>query len=67
MSLLLYTNMCIIFYPDVDECNENNALCGQLCINTNGTYMCACNDGYFLRSDGQTCNGNIIMQSTTKQ
>ena len=32
-------------------------MCQHICINTNGSYMCDCNEGYALTSDGRTCRG----------
>ena len=42
----------IEFCIDVDECSESIsplAICprGSRCINTNGSYTCTCNAGYF--------------------
>ncbi|XP_054652213.1 complement component C1q receptor-like [Dunckerocampus dactyliophorus] len=31
---------------DIDECQRSNACRGHLCINTQGSYMCACQDGF---------------------
>ena len=48
-----------IFYLDVDECssNETNS-CQFACINTVGSYKCACPTGYHLSADGKKCEGN---------
>ncbi|XP_030639723.1 complement C1r-A subcomponent [Chanos chanos] len=46
---------------DVDECSspnpedESGPLCSQICLNTVGSYLCACNHGYQLRPDQRTC------------
>uniref|UniRef100_A0A8C5SYN5 Epidermal growth factor-like protein 7 n=1 Tax=Laticauda laticaudata TaxID=8630 RepID=A0A8C5SYN5_LATLA len=40
---------------DVDECAMGKHGCSQLCINTAGSYRCACHPGYELHADGQTC------------
>ncbi|XP_068697609.1 mucin-like protein [Montipora foliosa] len=40
---------------DIDECNEERA-CNQVCINTPGSFVCDCLNGYTLHSDGKTCN-----------
>uniref|UniRef100_A0A3B3DJ15 complement subcomponent C1r n=1 Tax=Oryzias melastigma TaxID=30732 RepID=A0A3B3DJ15_ORYME len=44
---------------DVDECSApetgNGPLCSQICLNTLGSYLCACHHGYELRSDQSTC------------
>ena len=44
---------------DIDECQEGAHLCDQTCINTVGSYMCQCNDGYTLSVDGTTCVGKV--------
>ncbi|XP_070560576.1 epidermal growth factor-like protein 7 [Ptychodera flava] len=40
---------------DIDECDENNGACQQVCVNTGGSYHCECDEGYKLRNDGRTC------------
>lgn len=45
------------FCTDIDECASGQ--CGQLCVNTIGSFICSCNPGYTLDNDGKTCNGNI--------
>ncbi|RZB39105.1 CUB, FXa inhibition, and/or EGF CA domain containing protein [Asbolus verrucosus] len=48
---------------DVDECASLFHECEQICINTVGSYKCACNPGFELHSDGKTCNetcGGIV-------
>ncbi|XP_072536022.1 complement C1r-A subcomponent-like isoform X1 [Salminus brasiliensis] len=46
---------------DVDECSspvsseDSGPLCSQICLNTLGSYQCACHHGYQLRGDGRTC------------
>ena len=47
----------IIIVTDIDECLEENHSCQHICINTNGSYVCDCNEGYALTSDGRTCRG----------
>ncbi|XP_070575545.1 multiple epidermal growth factor-like domains protein 6 [Ptychodera flava] len=34
---------------------EANLLCDHICLNTSTGYRCACNPGYRLESDGQSC------------
>ncbi|XP_048010208.1 complement C1r-A subcomponent-like [Megalobrama amblycephala] len=44
---------------DIDECSsicvENDPPCSHICLNTLGSYLCACHHGYTLRSDHRTC------------
>ena len=35
-------------YLDVNECQMLNGGCEHHCINTNGSYVCKCNKGFFL-------------------
>ncbi|XP_065067753.1 hemicentin-1-like isoform X2 [Rhopilema esculentum] len=42
------------FCADVNECLVSTQ-CEQLCINTNGSYHCSCNKGFFLSRDGVSC------------
>ncbi|XP_072521507.1 fibulin-2 isoform X2 [Salminus brasiliensis] len=42
---------------DVDECQRHEGqFCHHICINTPGSYRCACNPGYSLLQDGHTCS-----------
>ncbi|NXU83223.1 EGFL7 protein, partial [Xiphorhynchus elegans] len=40
---------------DVDECAGQSHGCSQLCINTAGSYRCACQDGFTLAADDKDC------------
>eukprot|EP00794_Sanderia_malayensis_P015668 gene15668-17248_t len=42
------------FCKDIDECVMSTR-CEQVCINTNGSYHCTCNKGFFLTRDGVSC------------
>ena len=46
--------------PDVDECSLSTANCNAnaTCTNTEGSFTCACNNGY--TGDGMTCEGEFI-------
>ena len=50
----------IAFVPDVDECKEKGAVCGDqgVCVNTLGSYTCACQPGY--RGNGTHCEGKQL-------
>ncbi|XP_054467923.1 epidermal growth factor-like protein 7 [Anoplopoma fimbria] len=39
---------------DIDECGEQRP-CAQVCLNTAGSYRCACRDGFMLAGDGRSC------------
>ncbi|XP_036972534.1 epidermal growth factor-like protein 7 [Acanthopagrus latus] len=40
---------------DVDECSKRRRPCAQECVNTAGSYRCACRDGFRLTGDGHSC------------
>ena len=39
------------------------SICLQVCINTVGSYTCACGAGYKLDADNHTCNGKFILDT----
>lgn len=43
------------FLPDVDECASRSHSCSQLCVNTAGSFRCACRDGFSLAADHKAC------------
>nr|XP_057905222.1 bone morphogenetic protein 1-like isoform X1 [Doryrhamphus excisus] len=44
------------FFKEVDECSRpDNGGCEQHCVNTLGSYKCACDPGYELASDKSSC------------
>lgn len=46
--------LCLSPLSDVDECSEQQP-CAQDCMNTAGSYRCACKEGYSLGGDGRSC------------
>lgn len=40
---------------DIDECATDNGGCDQTCTNSNGTYVCTCEDNYKLGNDSKAC------------
>ncbi|XP_036324703.1 dorsal-ventral patterning protein tolloid [Rhagoletis pomonella] len=56
-----------VFLQEYDECKFSNHGCQHECINTLGSYQCACFAGYELQADGRSCEdacGGIINAST---
>ena len=47
----------IMYYSDIDECNNGTHNCSQICTKTNGSFTCGCKNGYQLDTDEVTCNG----------
>ncbi|XP_039470178.1 bone morphogenetic protein 1-like isoform X2 [Oreochromis aureus] len=44
------------FFKEMDECSRHdNGNCEQRCLNTLGSYRCACDPGYELAADKHTC------------
>ena len=41
---------------DIDECERNTDGCEDGCRNTEGSFECACGNGYRLSADGRTCD-----------
>lgn len=52
--------------PDVDECKEQQP-CAQTCVNTLGSYQCACRDGSSLTGDGRSCQSIPSTPPSTSQ
>lgn len=50
------------FSLDNDECANKNGGCGQLCINTPGTYECKCKVGYRMESNRKSCTGTFYYE-----
>lgn len=46
-----------IYDIDVEECEDNNGGCAQLCNNTVGSFICGCSEGYTLNADYINCSG----------
>ena len=44
-----------ILITDINECENNNGRCEQICVNSEGAYECVCNVGYRLSHDGRRC------------
>ncbi|XP_064234964.1 growth arrest-specific protein 6-like [Aotus nancymaae] len=42
--------------PDLDECENGETCCAQLCISYLGGYECSCQEGFQISSDGCGCD-----------
>ena len=42
---------------DINECSSGMNNCSEVCVNTIGSYYCACNGSHVLNVDGITCRG----------
>ena len=49
-----------IFLTDIDECRANTHDChsSATCTNTEGSFNCSCNEGYF--GNGKACYGALL-------
>ena len=65
LQTLTTVNVDYVFmHTDVDECATNNGGCAQTCTNTVGSFVCSCQSGYTLASNGLTCDGELLVLST---
>lgn len=53
---VLHSCACV----DVDECTDSNGGCSQNCMNTVGSFVCSCDDGYSLINE-TVCMGKCIV------
>lgn len=49
--------MVLLSLSDIDECEQNDT-CDHQCLNTEGSFLCLCNDGY-LQYGATHCAGTI--------
>ena len=57
-----------LFHLDENECEISNGGCQHQCKNINGSYVCHCNEGFFLDGNGKTCSGKYeIKKESSKQ
>ena len=55
VTLMLISNTNLI--TNDNPCLINNGGCSQTCINTPGSYECACDDGFMLSRNKHNCKG----------
>ena len=44
-------------FSDINECSFDNGGCEHICTDTDGSFVCSCNEGYELDLNGANCNG----------
>ncbi|XP_020628103.1 tolloid-like protein 1 [Orbicella faveolata] len=44
-----------VYYADEDECQNKNGGCEDKCVNTVGSYICSCREGFVLQKDKHSC------------
>lgn len=54
ISVFTYISSFVYFSPEVDPCLDAD-ICDQLCIHTNGSFVCECQDGYMKNSSESGC------------
>lgn len=47
--------MGLISLLDKDECSKDNGGCQHECVNTMGSYMCQCRNGFVLHENKHDC------------
>ncbi|EGV99262.1 Tolloid-like protein 2 [Cricetulus griseus] len=55
LQLPLHPHIESVFFTDKDECAKDNGGCQQECVNTFGSYLCRCGNGYRLHENGHDC------------
>ena len=63
MLMTLHTVLLAHFiFTDIDECSSTPGghKCAHICVNTVGSFACACRTEYRLENDGLACKqGNV--------
>ncbi|XP_037084279.1 tolloid-like protein 2 [Pollicipes pollicipes] len=49
------TGFAGFFFTDKDECSTDNGGCHHRCVNTVGSYICLCDNGFTLHENGHDC------------
>ena len=60
LSLSFYS-----FYADIDECEDKNGGCPHECVNTQGSYLCHCRDGFVTQRNGTVCKPREYTKNDT--
>ena len=59
-----YLSNLSVLLADKDECNWSNGNCSHTCVNTIGSYHCACPVGFELSANQTTCRGQFTREAT---
>ncbi|KAL4233095.1 signal peptide protein [Mactra antiquata] len=52
-----------VYAQDIDECDNNNGNCEHMCVNTIGSYMCKCPEGFTTSyTDSHSCLGMLLIE-----
>jgi hypothetical protein len=62
MTLFLCSVWLVLAVSDMDECRDSNGQCQSVCINTPGSFSCACESGFLLLTDGRSCIGEHTIE-----
>ncbi len=49
--------MYVLIFADINECLTDNGGCDHICINTEGSFSCSCQNGFELENDQFSCSG----------
>lgn len=55
---LMIIKIMLYMYLDINECDQNNGNCNQICVNKVGSYHCECKSGFIQHHTGFSCHGN---------
>jgi len=47
----------LLFFTDIDECQQTPGPCAHRCRNVPGSFRCTCPPGTVLLADGRSCAG----------
>ena len=66
--MLLSCKITLKYFIDKNECatNTHNCVSDEYCMNTEGSFVCRCPDGYSLADDGHSCNGKQVFPLSLK-
>ena len=56
----------LTYFADIDECTDSTInQCEHLCENILGSFRCACQEGFRLEDDGQSCEGKKAVKAVS--